>query len=264
MITRRLVTQACCLGPEPLRTSAGDVALLSRCHPERGPNQDGVLVLDAGEAGVVLAVADGMGGHADGELAARLALESVADEVEQAVSSGDALLPAVRAGFERAGQAIAELGTGAGTTLVATLVRGARARSVHTGDSLGLVCDAEGILQHRTRDHSPSGYALAAGLISEEDALLRTDRNVVLSALGYPEPRIEEGPVLALGPGASVLLASDGLTDNLLTGEILDLLEEPGSSADAVAALDERARDAMDSELGKRDDLTLLLLRRGA
>ena len=264
MSTRRLVTQACCLGPEPLRTSAGDVALLSRCHPERGPNQDGVLVLDAGEAGVVLAVADGMGGHADGELAARLALESVADEVEQAVSSGDALLPAVRAGFERAGQAIAELGTGAGTTLVATLVRvGARARSVHTGDSLGLVCDAEGILQHRTRDH-PSGYALAAGLISEEDALLRTDRNVVLSALGYPEPRIEEGPVLALGPGASVLLASDGLTDNVLTGEILDLLEGPSSAADAVAALDERARDAMASDLGKRDDLSLLLLRRAA
>jgi serine/threonine protein phosphatase PrpC len=266
MTVRRLIERAQELGPERIETSGGTVVALSWCHPDRAPNQDALLVLDLEERGMVLAVADGMGGHSEGEVAAELALACLADCVEAAAAEERGLRAGILDGFDRAQREVSALQTDAGTTLVAASVHAGRVRTVHAGDSMALLCGGRGKVKHRTLDHSPTGYALEAGLLAEEDALTHADRHVILSAIGHPDLRTDLGPRLALAARDTLLLATDGLTDNLPTEEVVALARR-GAPEQAALALAQRARATMRSEpggIGKRDDLTLLLLRPGA
>ncbi len=240
----------------------GEVQLLCQCHPLREPNQDSCLCLDLGPNGLLLAVADGMGGHRHGQLASRLALESIEEQVIQSLEDERGLRVGVMDGFELAQTRVQDLGSGAGTTLVVATIDQEGLRSFHTGDSMALLLGGRGLIKLQTLDHSPTAYALRAGLIEESELLSHPDRHVLLSAIGHPGLQIDVGPAVPLAVQDTLLLASDGLTDNLTTDEIVRLTSR-GTPGEICAILGERSRATMlaSDERGKPDDLSLMLFR---
>lgn len=247
--------------------AGGTAAVVSRRCPGRdGPNEDAAAVLPGGEGRAVLAVADGVGGHSLGHCASRLAVEHLADSVARARAAGQDLREGVLDGFESAHAAIRALGNGAATTLVVVELCAATARTYHAGDSMALVCGQRGRLRHRTVSHSPVGYGVEAGLIGERDAMVHEQRHLVSNALGSAEMRIEVGPVVALAARDTVLLASDGLWDNVIPERIVETVRK-GRLEQLSAELADAASAAMahprSGRPGKPDDLTFVIWRPG-
>lgn len=167
--------------------------------------------------GLLAIVADGMGGHAAGEVASAIAVEVVVKTYyETEGTPGGAL----EIGFQAANTAIyetaarrAELG-GMGTTCTALVVRDGKAYWAHVGDSrLYLLRDSR--LQQLSEDQSLVMDLVRAGAITVEQARVSPERNIILRALGT-RPTIEvdvKRDGLPLHPGDCLMLCSDGLTD---------------------------------------------------
>ena len=258
--------------PERCLVRNGVACVFSRRRPGRETaNEDGALLVSVADDLTVLAVADGLGGHADGHLAAQAALYEIAESLISAgAKSFDDLRPAIIDGFERANSAILSGLSGAATTLVVVEIHGRKVRPYHVGDSALLVCGRGGKLKHKTVAHSPVGYALEAGVLEEHEALRHQDLHLVSNVVGAPDMRIEVGAPLELRANDSVLLMTDGVADNLTTDEIVELIRR-GAPAAAAATLASAAAERMagSAELDDRglpppskpDDLTFILYR---
>ena len=254
---------------DPLRVplSRGIAVVLSRPHPTRSsPNQDAAAILPVGDEDALLVVADGMGGtRFGGEAAATVIRHLCGNLPEQA----DELLlrTAILNGIEAGNRKLLTDLPDSGTTLVAVEISGHTIRPYHVGDSVILVVGQRGKLKLQTVAHSPVGFAVEAGLLDEKEALHHHERHVISNAVGSTGMRIELGAPLALARRDTLLLASDGLTDNLSLDEIIELVRK-GPLEHAVRALAVLARERMTSPGAKTpskpDDLTLLAYRRSA
>jgi serine/threonine protein phosphatase PrpC len=246
--------------PEERRIAAGQVCLVSRRGPrKRKPNEDAALVISAPGGRAVLAVADGVGSHPRAGHAARLALLHLARAVRRAGGGRMALPAAILSGIEAAQAALLRLGAGAASTLALAELHGRRLRTYHAGDSGALIVGPGAAPGSRTVDHSPLGYARAAGLIGEREALRHPDRNLISNALGVEPLRVEVGLWRALGPRDTLLVASDGLLGTLSTREIArELAGRPLPAG--VARLADAARERMQAS-ARPDDLTIAAFR---
>lgn len=249
---------------EILSLGSGSAVVFSSRSPDKiSPNEDAAAVVALSADAAVLAVADGMGGMPSGERAARVALERLAECVAGAPPEG--MRAAILNGMEAANHAVGSLGFGAATTLVVAEVRGSVVRTYHAGDSMILLVGQRGKIKHQTVCHSPVGYALLAGLLDEAAAMHHEDRHLVSNFVGTPEMRIELGPPLRMNPRDTLLLASDGLFDNLHIDEIAQRIRTGslGRVADRLAA-DCRARmlHPQPDQPSKADDLTFIAYRR--
>ena len=210
--------------------------------------------------GLLAVVCDGMGGHEAGEIASRLAVETIVRRFEGGELDGDpvASLPravqaANRAIFDAAGRNAKMKGMG--TTCTALLVRGGMAYGVHVGDSrIYLIRDGEIFLM--TEDHSAVMELVRRGVLSREEARHHPDKNVISRALGshrevdatgWPQP-------FALRPGDRFLLCTDGLYDLLDEATILATAREvhPQVGCDRLVTL---AREA-----GGYDNISVAIL----
>jgi len=113
--------------------------------------------------------------------------------------------------------------------------------------------------------HSPTGFAVAAGFLDEDEAVRHDQRHVLFNVIGSPDMRVEVGPALDLAARDTVLLASDGLFDNLFIDEIVDSIRV-GPLAAAANRLVERVAKRMSGNGSrdqpcKPDDLTVVLFR---
>ena len=251
---------------ERFELGAGEAVVLSMPRPGRvGPNEDAAALVSLGRKAGVAVVSDGAGGHPRGAEAAALAVRAVCDSV--AMLGGDPvnLRGAIINGFESANRAISGLGTGAAATLAVVEIQGDTMRSYHAGDSMVLVTGQRGRVKWLSIPHSPVGYAVAAGLLDRGDALHHEDLHIVSNVLGTQHMRIDLGATLKLSPRDTVVLASDGLSDNLHLEEIIDHMRK-GSllrAADQMAALGkERMRKPDEGAPSKPDDLTFIAIRR--
>lgn len=256
-----------------LPVARGVAAVLSRVAPEKeSPNEDAAAVVSLASGLGVLIVADGMGGHAAGETAAQLAVEHVEQALREAEEEHDLKLDATHLrtailnGFESANHAVLELGTGAGTTLCVAELQPDKIRTYHVGDSGIYLIGQRGKLKLQTIAHSPIGYALESGLIDESDAIHHEHRHVISNVLGSEEMRIEIGPSLTMSPRDTLLLATDGLLDNLLVDEIVQRVRK-GPLVEGVRRLADDAWRRMRTQLSeaspsKPDDLTIVAFRR--
>ena len=250
------------------RIDAGTAVVYARQAPYKQDNnednnQDAAAVIPVGDGSVVLAIADGMGGAPAGDVAARLAIESLADSLQRA--QGDGLRDAILNGIENANRAILGLENGAATTLAVVEISGARMRSYHVGDSGIIVTGQRGRLKLQTTPHSPTGYAVEAGFIDEAEALAHTERNIVSNVVGSRDLRIEIGPPTRLAPRDTVVVASDGLLDNLLSEEIIDLvrcgkLENTAARLADLCAARMRGQDT-GAASSHPDDISFILYR---
>lgn len=244
--------------------AGGEVAFFSARCPGYAINQDAAALLPFGTDGAVLAVADGAGGGRAGERAAALAVSALGTALEEAEREGFTLREAILNGIERANQAVSDLGVGAATTLAAAEVGPGRVRPYHVGDSLILLVGQRGKVKLETVSHSPVGFAVEAGVLDKREAIHHEDRHLVSNMLGAPDMRIEMGSERTLAPRDTLVLATDGLSDNLHVREIAERVRR-GPLYDAAEALAATARRRMyapnESEPSKPDDLTLLAFR---
>src|SRR5690606_28974809 len=178
----------------------GTVLAHAEPAPDRGPHdacQDAAAVIPLAQ-GLVLAVADGVGGTRGGAEAAQLALDVlyralavVADDDEPAVRG--AILDA----FEHADAAAqATPAVGSTTLLVVEIQRGVL-RTYNTGDSEALIVGGRGKLKLRTVAHSPVGYQVAAGVLDPAEALHHDMRHYITHVVGDGNMRIDVGPSYA-------------------------------------------------------------------
>jgi len=229
----------------------------------RNENEDTVRVVryavdSPNGAGLLAAVFDGMGGHAAGEVASRIAADEL--EREYTTSRGDAgemLVTAIRAA-NRAVLAAARTSpelAGMGTTCTALVVRQGLAWCAHVGDSrCYLVRDDEIFLM--TEDHSAVMAMVRDGSLSREQARQHPDKNVISRALGsrvdvevtaWPRPFV-------VRPGDRFFLCSDGLYDVVGDDELCDVVH----SLDPLAACERLV--ALAKEHGAPDNVSVVIL----
>jgi serine/threonine protein phosphatase PrpC len=251
--------------PRPMPLAGGLVGVCSRrCPGSEAPNEDAVAVIPLGESAAVLALADGMGGGQAGERAAGLALRELGQAIQHDMALGKQLRTAILNGIERANQAVLDLGLGAGSTLAVAEVDDGTIRPYHVGDSMILVVGQRGRVKLQTVSHSPVGYAVESGYMDEKAALHHEDRHVISNYVGSTSMRVEVGSSVQLARRDTLLLASDGLLDNLTTEEIIERIRKgPLHSVVAGLARDaqERMRHPREGLPSKPDDLTYVLYR---
>lgn len=176
--------------------------------------------------GILLAVADGMGGEQAGEVASALALHSLRLELPE--SGGATVEDALTAGVQRANQRVWQAATdrglkGMGATLTAVLIHGNRAYVAEIGDSRAYVLRGRKLVQ-LTRDQSYAQALLEAGAITREQAETFQYKNVILQAIGTQPSVIVAMSRFSLRRGDRILLCSDGLTGKVNDDEIRDVL----------------------------------------
>ena len=234
---------------------------------KRKHNEDAYL-LDA-ERGLFV-VADGMGGHAAGEVASRLTVESIQEFIAGTEDDhdntwpfgynnrysvdGNRLSTAVERANEKVMRAVVnrpEL-KGMGTTVVAALFDEKRATLVHVGDSRAyLLRDSE--LRRLTDDHSWVQEQVNAGILSEEEARSHPLKNVVTRALGGGAHVAVDLIEIPVGDGDRFLLCSDGLTGMVSDEEITEALSSSRSLEQIVRGLIDLA-----NERGGVDNITAI------
>ncbi|HEU4539887.1 MAG TPA: PP2C family serine/threonine-protein phosphatase [Jiangellaceae bacterium] len=199
---------------------------------------------DSGYAGPrLLAVADGMGGHAAGEVASSATIDELV-HVENGVGERDALETlnaAVVAANDRIRQLVLDdpRREGMGTTLTALLWTGADIRLAHIGDSRAYLL-RDGELRQLTHDHTFVQTLVDEGRISASEANIHPARSLILKALdGKPDPE-PDLDVLEVRPGDRLLVCSDGLSGVVSNETLRDTLmsrRDLGQAADALVEL---------------------------
>jgi PPM family protein phosphatase len=205
--------------------------------------------------GCALILADGMGGHADGAIAAHLAVEAAAGHLASAADPGAALDGAVAAAAEAvAAHRRAHSGAMSGTTLVLAVVDGDRVRLANIGDSRAYRI-RDGVAEQLTEDHSWIAEQVRDGRVDAERALHHPGRNMLTRAL-TGEPVGADVFSADLVTGDVVLLCSDGVWDAVDDARLAAEMSSGATLADAVAALCDRALAA-----GSTDNVTVVACR---
>ena len=254
--------------PDQLELSVGGgtmVAFTCRAPDKESDNEDSVAAIPYGPDAVVLVVADGAGGLPAGRRASQTAVRSLEASLNVAMSETMLLRTAILNGIDAANAAVLELGNGSATTLTVVTIEGQIARSYQIGDSEAIVIGQRGRIRAQTMAHSPTGFAVEAGMLDQRAALHHEERHLVSNFIGTADMRIDMGAGIKLNPRDTVLLASDGLTDNVHVHEITELVRK-GPMTDAVNSMVALARRRMTVETihqpSKPDDLSVILFRK--
>jgi len=239
-----------------------DVAQLTDVGRKRDHNEDNMAYVIPKDPqvmaykGALFLVADGMGGHAAGEVASEIAVDTVSNAYYQDDNDDvrTSLLQAIRRANAAIHQRAAEnmLRSGMGTTCVAAVLRGNVAYIANVGDSRAYIVRKAQIRQV-SQDHSWVAEQVRAGLLTEEQARTHAQRNVITRSLGT-QPEVEIDFFLeALEEGDSLILCSDGLS-GLVNDEELQRTVEQFGPRESVYHLVERA-----NENGGPDNITAIV-----
>lgn len=218
-------------------------------------------------------LADGMGGHAGGELASQIAVKTIPDVIRTQLGTEpspyvqpEKLESLLGQGLESANQSIRKEAAeqerlkGMGTTIVVVAISrsptGFQASVAHAGDSRAYLF-RQGSLSLCTKDHTLMEERLALNLITPEQVRTHPLRHVLTKALGIDseaQPTVQTYP---LDPSDLILLCSDGLTKMLTDQEIQTIVGQEAPHAEAIC----RALVATANQLGGEDNTTVVLIR---
>jgi PPM family protein phosphatase len=242
----------------------------------RARNEDscfvGPLSAPAGEEALLCLVADGMGGARAGAEASRIAVETVRQQIEQALAAN---WPSDDAGWRallreaassannrvyRQARASSEQ-RGMGTTLTAVIISGDRAQIAQVGDSRAYLFNRNGLAAdgttsaQLTHDHSLVARLVDIGQITPEEARSHPQKHMLYRSLGT-DPSIDVDTYSqALQAGDVLLVCSDGLTNNVEDEELARIVLETGDPDQAAARL-----VALANERGGRDNISAIVV----
>lgn len=245
-----------------MRTSPQlDAAACTHTGVVRTTNEDSYgYCLDAG----AFVVCDGMGGAAAGEIASRLAVDTLIERMCAAERDAhtQSVLEEAIAAANRLVYVHSEKDTtlhGMGTTLVAAVIDGRHAVIAHVGDSRCYLFRG-GQLIRQTNDHSLVDEQVRLGQLTQDQADRSPLRNVITRAIGTQKTVIPETSEIDLEAGDLLLLCSDGLTRELPDEQIVDLLTEMSGSQQDAEIISRRLVEAA-NEAGGRDNITCIVTR---
>jgi serine/threonine protein phosphatase PrpC len=234
---------------------------------EREANQDRVTTLTLNDTALA-AVVDGMGGHAEGERAAEVAIETLIERFrefsEQPASEAPVFL---RRALSDAHKAVVRLGAALPlhlkprATCAVCLVRAGHACWAHVGDARVYFLRAGKVLM-RTRDHSHVELLRREGLISEKDLSRHPMRNYVELCLGGEpeEPSVSVSPPRPLEGGDTMVVCSDGFWSGL-SEDAIGKLGAPGGDQPLEAELQRLAADAVKASSPHSDNTSVAAIR---
>src|SRR2546429_892100 len=225
---------------------------------------------EVGPKGVVLVVSDGMGGALAGDVASRMAVETVRDmltgsddgEGETLCSPDTPLVECLRNATDYANFAIHRRSqedprcSGMGATLTAAAITSEGVSLVQVGDSRGYIIRGEQI-KLATKDQSLVQQLVDVGQISEQEAETHMFRNVILQALGAQNELTPATARIQIRRGDVLLLCSDGLSGKLRNEEIRQIVSD--SNTDLGAACQALVAEA--NKRGGEDNITVVLAR---
>jgi PPM family protein phosphatase len=243
---------------------------LSHVGRQRQHNEDSFLVADQAH---LFLVADGMGGHAAGEIASRIAVDSISEFIlhtkeddgtwphaydEHYRRSTNRLVAAVRLANTRVLEAMRKDARlrGMGTTVVACFAEDNVVSVAHVGDSRAYMI-RDGQLSRLTNDHSWVFEQVQAGMLTEAEAEKHPLRNVITRALGGALQVSPDASEIETKPGDVFPLCSDGLTGMVPEEEILRLVT--ANNGDLEKACEQLIEAA--NEHGGLDNVTTILVR---
>ena len=252
--------------PENVRVRVGMLTDVGRM---RTLNEDSVLALDLTERFATLglpvgvyAVADGMGGHAAGDVASQLTIQAIREAVDGLRLEAEGKLPDARVWLEQivvaANQALYNQRRAAdsdmGCTLVLALAIGGHMTIANIGDSRAYWLSAEGATQITT-DHSLVERLVAAGHITAKEAREHPRRNVIYRVVGDKPKADFDLFERVLAPGEALLLCSDGLSGMVPDARIWTLWHQAPSPQTACEHLVEAANQA-----GGNDNISVIIV----
>lgn len=235
----------------------------------RQSNEDCVIAITSLQQGDkafpyygLFVVADGMGGHEQGERASLLAAQTFSREVilrfgsqwlgEFSEDTGS-IQEILQSAMDLANQAVMRDLPGSGTTLTAALVFSRQVFLTHIGDSRAYSLGNE--IHQLTHDHSLVQRLIDHGQISSDDASRFAQRNVLLKAVGQAEGVETDFVTSPWATGTRLLLCSDGLWGVLSDSEILRISRDHASPQEAVTALIRQA-----NILGGPDNISAVIV----
>ncbi len=240
-----------------------DVAQLTDVGRKREHNEDNMAFvipkdsLVMASKGALFIVADGMGGHAAGEVASEIAVDTVSNMYYQEDSNDVAvsLLRAIKRANASIHQRAAEnlLRTGMGTTCVAAVLRGNMAYIANVGDSRAYLLRGNQVKQI-SQDHSWVAEQVRAGLLTDEQARTHAQRNVITRCLGTQAEVDVDVYHEELHEGDSLVLCTDGLSGLVSDEELLRIVDQ-FVPQESVYHLVERA-----NENGGQDNITAIVV----
>lgn len=247
---------------------SGKAAVYSSREPggDKDINEDAAAIFELDPTTGVLAVADGVGGLRSGERASHIAVTTVKKSINEGADDRSQLRSSIINAFETANRAVMELGVGAATTLAIVEIQGRQIRPYHVGDSDILIVGQRGKIKLQIVPHSPVGYAVESGLLDENMAMYHEDRHLVSNLIGTTDMHIQVGAPFELSKYDTVLLASDGLHDNLHVEEIVSTIRKgplKRVAEDLASKALNRMQNPTDGRPSKPDDLTFIVFRLG-
>ena len=241
------------------------IAYTCRSPDKETENEDTVAVVPFGPQATVLIVADGAGGLPAGKRASHAAVSTLIETLQLAMAETILLRTAVLNGIDAANSAVQELGNGSATTLTVVTVEGLTVRAYQIGDSEAIVVGQRGLIRLQTAVHSPTGFAVEAGFLDQREALHHAERHLVSNFIGTADMRIDVGAEVRLQARDTIMLASDGLMDNVHLDEIIQkICVGPLDVAleRVVSLANRRMAGASAGQPSKPDDLSLILFRK--
>jgi serine/threonine protein phosphatase PrpC len=244
-----------------------DAAARTDPGPVRENNEDNFLVdVDAG----LFVVADGMGGHAAGEVASEIAVEAVAEVLLEAEDPEetrlaratpdpqDAIRERLRYAMNQASLRIRRAAmddptqAGMGTTLCVLLIEDDVAHLGHVGDSR-IYLFRDDTLHRLTRDHTVVQQEIDAGRLTPELARIVPHKNILTQSVGYHGPVEPDTATRQVAPGDIFVICSDGLTDPLDDDALAEIIRK--TPAEDLA--EELVQQALDN--GTEDNVTVVV-----
>ncbi|MEX2524671.1 MAG: protein phosphatase 2C domain-containing protein [Gammaproteobacteria bacterium] len=246
-----------------LDVCSGTAVVFSRRSPDKTSfNEDTAAIIRLGNDAALLMVADGVGGLPAGARASYLVIDIIHKAVKTAYNNGEDLRHAILSAVEKANERIISNADGSATTLAIAEIHKNRIRTYHVGDSMIMITGQRGKLKMETISHSPVGYAVEAGVLSQEEAIIHDERHIVSNVVGAQNMHISMGIPTTLAARDTLLVASDGLFDNIHQNEIIEIIRK-GNLEDCSNTLAATAGKRMEDGVApfKPDDLTFMLFR---
>jgi len=212
---------------------------------------------------LLLAVADGMGGHAKGEEASKIALNAIARAVIPELFNDTPFTELLEKGIQNANQDILDYTTkypessGMGTTSVCAVVKGNEVHLANVGDSRAYVISDDEI-RGVTKDHSYVQALVDEGKITQAEAREHPKKNIITKAVGI-SPSVEaDKSILTLGSDESLLLCCDGVIAHLTDEDIHKIINDSPDPQSACQKIVDTA-----NERGGSDNISLIILSAG-
>lgn len=253
--------------PAQLISGSGQSVGLQRDH-----NEDSLFVVSSVLSGKnealpfgIFIIADGMGGHQHGEIASGAAIRAMSGYLLRKLylpqfslhpeQNEESLQEVMQTGVHEAQQAVLRYAPGGGTTLTAAFVMGEQVTLAHVGDSRAYFIHPDGRIQALTRDHSLVRRLQELGQLTEKEAAIHPQRNVLYRAIGQGEPFDADISTFPFPRPGYLMLCSDGLWGMVPETEIFRLVTTAPNPAIACHNLVTAANDA-----GGPDNISVILV----